>query len=227
MEQILALLKKVFRLDDDFNRKVETGDTIVPYQEVTLTIPAGGREIVYQVYDYFRVLAQSGGTLVVAFGQNGREVPYQGAGVGYRCPVLFDRVTLINTGGTSMTITIGLANGQIYDDRLNVSGVVNVAGTVTVSGDVESLTTTNAFNHGQVSVAATATLIKAANASRRSITILNNDVNDLYVGNSGSVTTGNGFIVKSGSALTLNYNGAIYGIAASGTIATAYAEDEI
>lgn len=188
-------------------------NTLVPYQELTYTIAAGARQEVYQVFNYFRVTSQSGGALSVRFGQNGLETPFTGQGIGVQFSVTFPRLTLVNTGGTSMTITIAIAVGRISDDRLNVSGTVTVAGTVTTN-DNPGTTIVN----GQVTINNTATQIVAANATRRHVIIKNPSTatKSIFVGDSG-VTTTNGIEVAIGESITIDSEAALYAIVATGS----------
>lgn len=208
--KILILIKNYLRVDENGFRLVETGDVITPYQEVSFTIPAGSRETVFQVFDFFRVLSLSGGTLKTIFGQNGREVFYTGAGLGYRCPTLFDRVTLINVHPTDpMTVTVAIANGHISDDRLNVSGTVTVAGAVSVSSITPPAALTTAAD---VAIAATTTTqVLAVNASRKEAIISNLSANSTAV-RVGDASTGaaRGVEIPAGGSATLSTQAAVY-----------------
>jgi hypothetical protein len=73
----------------------------------------------------------------------------------------------------------------------------------------------NINSTNQISVAATATLIIAANSSRQGVLITNPSTSvTVYIGGSG-VTTSNGAILPPLSSLTLPITGPIYGIVAS------------
>lgn len=80
--------------------------------------------------------------------------------------------------------------------------------------------------YGTVSVANTATQIKASNSSRKSIFIQNLGSDNMYVGNDASVTTANGGAkIVPGAAMELIYcTSAIYGISDGGNIDTRYFE---
>jgi len=75
------------------------------------------------------------------------------------------------------------------------------------------------FQSGAVTVAASATLLSAANTDRQSIGIYNNDASvTMYIGDSG-VTTTNGYpIPAGGQAFFDKSTAAIYGIVAAGSI---------
>lgn len=80
------------------------------------------------------------------------------------------------------------------------------------------------FITGQVTVGATATLIRAANDGRDEITIQNLGTTPVYIGKDANVTTSNGFPIPgvAGSSITIPATTAIYGIVASGSQAVAF-----
>lgn len=79
------------------------------------------------------------------------------------------------------------------------------------------------YNTNQIAVLTSATLIAAANATRRAIMIKNTDAaNKLYVG-SAAVTVANGHLVDKGEIAVLPIIGAIYGIG-SGALTATYIE---
>ncbi len=81
-----------------------------------------------------------------------------------------------------------------------------------VTGDLAS-----SITPAQVTVTTSATLIKAADASRKSVTVQNVGSADVFLGGSG-VATGDGYKLAAGSAFTFSgTSAAIYGIVASGT----------
>lgn len=204
---------------------IAAGQTQAIYQEDTQVIPAGGYVDVFKVFNYFRVISKTGGTLSVQFGQNGLQTPFTGAGVGLQLFTQVDRVRLVNTHPTdAMTITIAVALGWINDDRLTVSGTVTIAGAVTItSGNVTSQTKALAScTTAQVALSTTAAQLVAAGASNGLITVQAGAV-DMYIGNSNAVTTSTGFLVASGGSFTypIGYTGDVYAILAAST-ATAY-----
>lgn len=76
---------------------------------------------------------------------------------------------------------------------------------------------------GQASVS-TVALIISPRPTRRSAIVTNTDTaTSVYVGNAG-VAVGTGQIIKAGNSLTIPTNGAIYCVAASGTVVVTFAE---
>lgn len=79
------------------------------------------------------------------------------------------------------------------------------------------------FATNQVAVAATATIIAAARATRSGVLIVNPSAIVIYVGPLG-VTTGSGVPVNPGGWIVVGTTAAVYGISASGTNTVAYGE---
>lgn len=84
-------------------------------------------------------------------------------------------------------------------------------------------TTDTSAVYGNVAVAVTATLIRAANTTRSNIHIRNNGAATVFLGTDTSVTTANGYALPAGGEFTDEWwPGAIYGIVASGTVDVRY-----
>ena len=82
------------------------------------------------------------------------------------------------------------------------------------------------LNHASVDCNTTATLIKAANTSRKGILIKNNSSSEnVYIGLSG-VTTSDGYELEAGEEKYFYHKEAVYGITASGTVDVRYLEVE-
>jgi beta-N-acetylglucosaminidase len=68
--------------------------------------------------------------------------------------------------------------------------------------------------YGNVSIGATAALIKGQRGRRESIWIKNNHASQiLYLGSDSSVTTSNGYSLAAGQSIELKTKGNVYGIA--------------
>lgn len=78
---------------------------------------------------------------------------------------------------------------------------------------------------GQTTVGATATLIAVARVGRYSITVENSGTTDLFVGDA-QVTAGTGVLLPGvvGASITLNFSGALFAIAGSGSQAVSFYE---
>lgn len=185
------------------------------YAEKTVTIAAGARFEDYVIFNYFRVLSLSGTGLEVIFGNNQYQTPFTGAGIGVKLEYVLPRLTLVNTSGASLTMTYAVAVGDVNDDRLTVSGTLNV--TSTTAAPVINVATTGAATTSQVSVTTTATSIVAANSVRGAVTIRNQGATDMFIGSSSGVTTLNGLLVKAGESFSTTTRGAIFGIVGAGS----------
>ena len=139
-------------------------------------------------------------------------------GLAYNAPQTIESVELINNGALSNTITVALADGPIDDNRL--------VGQIDISGGIRNAGNRGA-SYGAVSVAATATLIRAENLNRGTILVQNNGAVDLYVANDTSVTAANGIKVPAGGSASVTLQTDIYGIAASGTLDVRYLEESL
>lgn len=223
-EALKAISLQLSGISNVNSRQISAGDTRVPYLENTFTLAAGERREVFQVYNYFRVLALTGGSLSVRFGQNGVETPFTSAGVGAKFEDIFSRLTLVNTHVTdSMTLTIAIALGSINDDRLNVSGSVvvsSITNPVTITGVISGITQidqSNDFATSQTVVSNAAVQLVVAAAANGNITI-KAGVSDLYIAKTNAVTTANGFLIEANTSFTFATVTDIYGIrSAAGT----------
>ena len=81
------------------------------------------------------------------------------------------------------------------------------------------------MGNGQVSISDTATLIVAANATRRGVIIVNHGTTDVYIG-APTVTTSAGLLLAGtkGASISLGYKGAVQGIVATGSQVISYLE---
>lgn len=100
---------------------------------------------------------------------------------------------------------------RVMSTRSIFAGFEDDSGEAANSDLVVALGNSSVITTGQVSVGTSATLIKAANTSRKRIVITNNDTGaDLYIGASG-VTTATGLKLAPGASIVLNTTAAIYG----------------
>lgn len=101
-----------------------------PYQEFTMTIPAGTttRPTQYN-FNYFALLSADNTGIQVKFGNSGNFTDLIGAGIGVSLPIVVENVQFSNPTGSDIQITFALAIGEIFDRRLAISGNVNVQNT--------------------------------------------------------------------------------------------------
>ena len=185
---------------------INLGSVQAPYFEQVLVIPANQSAVINYAFDSFQLLdASLQDTLEVTFGGAGVQSKFS-AGMGYKLKEPVQYVQLFNTSTTQqITIRFALAIGDIADNRLVVSGVVNTSTVLTKASNV-TWETVNASSSTTYSIPA------------------NSDVSVLVV--SGSVTmnlsgnTGNAITLASGqsvefstvNAQTLSLSGGVVNI---------------
>jgi len=146
--------------------------------------------------------------------RNLRVALYNGGRIAETLSLAYDGLLATHGGVISLAALHGF-NGTSWD-RLRNDPNKHLAVTLGGLGNLA---------HGQVSVGTSATQIKAANTSRKAITIKNIGSETVYLGNSG-VTTANGFPLEPGEGFgPLRTTAAIYGIVASGSGKVAYWEE--
>jgi hypothetical protein len=131
---------------------------------------------------------------------------------------------------TSLPLPTGAATATLQSAAQSAPGTPQTVA-LTVQGNASGVAvpTTETYANlatAQVSVAATATLIVAARAGRKEVTIINHGTTDLYLGSSSGVTTSTGQLLAGvkGEGVTYSGGAAIYGIAASGSQTVSVAE---
>lgn len=191
---------------------IAQGGAQTRYKEYTYTIAAGAAVEIGEVFNYFRVLSQSASSLSVQFGDDANTSTFSGAGLGIKFENLPSKIVIRNTGVVPTTITIALAIGYIYDDRLNVSG------TVTVSGSVSTTTSSVLNSVADVTLtAATQIAIIAANTSRRGVIITNIGANVARIGDATNTSATRGAQLLPAQSITLETLDAIDGFSAAGS----------
>jgi len=115
-----------------------------------------------------------------------------------------------------MQATAGASDGNVYVDEMTVDLVgqilrVDGAGQVKVADTdlLEEISTQPSFSHGQITVGTTATQLPSAPAVKGVLVKAHRDnTGKVYIGNSSSVSTTNGFELAAGEALTVEVNNA-------------------
>jgi hypothetical protein len=121
-------------------------------------------------------------------------------------------VDLLSTTNVSIWDEGGTYSAEVTDDnRLQVDSLQSLS--------------TSGETYGNISVTATATLIIAANTSRRWVKITNNSSRSIYLGWDASVTTTTGDILyRRQSIIITGTTSAVYGIVSTGTNDVRYLE---
>ncbi len=189
---------------------IQTGTIANPYRQFTETIPAGQIRVIRYVHNSMTVLDNDQpDNLEVNFGGSGGFTKMD-TGIIYEYPdgVSIPFVELRNTSDQTMHVTVSLAVGTVQDNRLNVSGTVNVQGQEETPVYVKegvytaaTITTGTFDENGEYSFAAPATSKK--------VIIQNAGTNDIYLFNI------NGLLVTPTATFEMNFAGtiSIYGTA--------------
>jgi len=196
---------------DNSSYAVNQQGTQNPYKEFPITIAAnGGIETLYYDYNFIRFLSATSVTgLTARFGQAGTETTVVGAGIGMKFDETLRNVYFKNTSGSAITILVAACIGDIRDDRLTVTGNLNVvspagteilttgAGTIFLSApDVASTTLTTV-------------LASAANANRKELFITNNGAVAIRCGDA-STGAARGFSIPAGGTGIIATKAAVY-----------------
>lgn len=176
-------------------------------QDYEFTIPAGAERPISARGNFLKLKSTTAEVRVRAEDDSGRIVTAldMKAGISITLPKEFVRIRVTNDTGNEVKVVFIAGMGDLQDSELT--------GTITASTG----TTINADNEA---VGLSATEIVSSNSARRSMVILNNSNTDIYIGHSSSVTTGNGFKIEAGQAITFDKSAqaAIYAIALSAAL---------
>lgn len=166
---------------------INLGSVQAPYFEQVLTIQPNQSVIINYAFESFQLLdASLQDTLEVTFGGAGVQSKFS-AGMGYELTEPVQYVQLFNTSKTEqITIRFALAIGNITDNRLNISGVVNTS-TVLKQASTVTWATVNASSSTTYSI---------PDNSNISILVTSGTVTMNLSGNSG-----NGIILSSGQSV--------------------------
>ena len=158
-----------------------------------LNLIAGENNIIAVSGDYFRVIAGSAEFEIQP--DTSQRLAGFLSGMAYTAPKAFTTLNIKSDVNQSIDIMAGL--GRVDDNRSSISGVVDTAG--------RGLTISNA---GHVVGVAAAQLL-AADITRRSVIIANEDAsNAIYIGADATVTAANGLQVAGGQSLVITQSAA-------------------
>jgi len=187
------------------------------YQYFKRTI-AAGEVIRINAYGNFLTLLNSTGAediLISISGQSFQEMP-QGLSLELPQGDSFVYLEFRNSEAGPVTIKFSLSNGKIFDNRVTISGTLDVT------------ETTNAINTPaavavEVAVPGAATI--AANANRREILIQNNGANPIWVGDANVDGANNrGIKIDIGGSIILASEAALYLRSTVGASTASYME---
>lgn len=174
--------------------------TATTYATRSFTVPANGSVEFVRTASFLTVLDASA-AFEISFDNGPRSA--MEAGLTLRTQDDFQRVEIINTTGSVLTVKVGLGRGDVRDSRLTLSGSIQAD---IVAPDV--LTTGAPVAAANAAV----TLLAAADANRREVLA----VVDLsaggavYIGGDAAAAAGEGLPVQPGQSLTLTTSAAVY-----------------
>ena len=217
----LATLSNPVRIDP-------TGTTTQPVSAASLPLPTGAAK-------------EAGGNLATVAANTGN-IPAQGQALAAASlPVVLTalQVTALTppaaitnyaeeTGGNLATIAGAVSSSKMQDNIAQLAGTAIAVNAGTSSAGTARVTQASAavLNVGQISVGATATLILAANANRIRLIVTVQGATAIYYGGSGVTTsTGDGIPAIAGFPWSTRFEGAVYGIVASGSVTVTYREE--
>ena len=108
---------------------INNSTTPISYRQNKITVPANKSYTLYQSYNTIRILesnAVNSSDLLFRFGALSTETEFN-LGLCITYPEQLPSVTITNTTNSDINIVIATAVGTIQDDRLTVSGTVNVS----------------------------------------------------------------------------------------------------
>lgn len=175
---------------------INNSTDLISYKEVEITIPAGESVNYQNPYNFVRILNSTGTDtdLLFRFGSSSIET-YMTVGLGLRFNDLLPSLTIRNISASSVTIKISEIRGDILDDRLTVTGTVNVQQSPYTNNTV-SLETFDA--NGEISV---------DSSGSKKVLIQNNSSSSLFV------FSNNTFEIQPNGTFEMDYSGTfkIYG----------------
>ena len=143
---------------------------LISYKEAKITIPANGFYKYENPYNFIRILESTGTSdaLFFRFGTSSIET-FLTVGCGLRFNELLPSVTIQNLTGSAVTIRLAEIQGDIYDDRLTVSGTVE---TIEQPLTVRQVSQETFDANGEISVDST---------SYKKVVIQNNSSSPIYL----------------------------------------------
>jgi hypothetical protein len=186
---------------------------IIPYyREFSIVLTAGQDYTLFKVGDAFNVIDLSGAcTLSI---NDGDATPAR-AGIGYKLPrgTLFNRIRVKETAGAACTITLGIAYGEIQDNRASFAGNQSVQNAAIPNDELQvktkvGTTLAAALASGDAGIAALIAALREANQLRAPMTTLAGATYSTRTNEAAEqtivtgVTNTNGIIVRRAIAVT-------------------------
>ena len=106
---------------------INNSTDLISYKEAVITVPAGDSFTYQNPFNFVRILSSTGSdtSLLYRFGTSSIET-FLTVGLGLRFNDLLPSITIRNITGSSVTLKIAEIRGDILDDRLTITGTVDV-----------------------------------------------------------------------------------------------------
>lgn len=174
------------------------------YVTYDYTIAAGAKQTINAYGRFITLLENSNGSVNPRLQINGQRGGELIAGLSIELPAFerFNKMDLVNNGGSAMSVKVAISNGQIFDSRFVASSAIP-----TKSG--------GAFTSPAAATvvdAAAAAVIVAADADTKTVILQNNDAaNGVWIGGADiDAANDRGTFLAAGAALILDTSAAIY-----------------
>ncbi len=175
------------------------------FQTYERTIAAGDSVEINREASAFSVISATG-AFKMALGATAPEFEAE-AGIGFESARHWRTTRLINEGGAPVVVVVGLALGRIIDNRVTIPANTSIGVTAGSTADSDAAT---------ACASGAATQVLAANATRRTAIICNDDAAaTIYVSFANSASA-RGIKLPPGGVATLDTTAAIYVYQASG-----------
>lgn len=175
----------------------------IVYREYTITLTSGGFHTLNALGDTITILSVTG-DVDMKIGENPQTKCRAGITIDVPAFSQYGRIDFLETGASNASVLVAVSNGNVKDNRLTVSGNIDISKSSTLDTIADVTLGT-----------ASATLIAAADSTRREILITNMTGDFIRVGDSGVLAT-SGVRVADGASVTLQTTAAVYGFSTPG-----------
>lgn len=180
------------------------------YQHRAITLQIGQTLPIYTDCKFFRVLENDGADFSVQLNEEVPSIIKRGMSIKLGAGNDLTKLTLINGTGAVLNIEITLSNDEVTDDRLNVSGSLDV-----------SLAANTCQSPAAFAVTDAAQIAVAADIAAKEVVLQNNGANIIWLGDVNVDPANNrGYALDPATAVIWACNGNIYGRCAAGLAST-------
>jgi hypothetical protein len=186
-------------------QKVQNGVISNPPKIFTYTLAAGQTQEIDYAYDFMRLLKDTAGSVQIRFGGNPQQTDFY-PGLGWKSNDVIGKIFLKNAAASVSTVSVILAIGEIYDNRVYNSDTLYIIDSpFNAVADIPDVTL----------VANAITAITAATgAAQQEYTFTHKNGSDtIYLGGA-DVDSDNGTPVAPGDSVTLSFDGVLYAVSA-------------